>query len=102
MMSTPNPTLGQALLAVIETDLLTTLGQPLITFLSNVGAAGGDPLKLAAAWAGFQGALLGTLPSLEITLSQQISAALIAKVQAAIAKAEAAQTPTPSTALRNP
>jgi hypothetical protein len=80
---------GQAILAVIESDLLTAGGAPLINFVTAFGAAGGDPLKIAAAWVQLQGAVVGVLPSLEVTLSQQIAAALTAKLAAAIASAQA-------------
>lgn len=88
-MSTPSPTVGAALLAVLESDLLTTAGAPLLSFLTAFGAAAGDPTKIALAWVGLQGSLLGSLPALEATLSQQIAAALTAKLQSAISAIQA-------------
>jgi hypothetical protein len=76
-------------LAVIESDLLTTAGAPLLAFLTSFGAAGGDPAKIALAWVALQGALLGSLPTLEATLSQQIAAALTAKLESAITAIQA-------------
>ena len=83
-MSTPAPTAGAAFLAMLESDLLTTASGPLLAFLTAFGAAAGDPTKIALAWVGLQGSLVGSLPVLEATLSQQIAAALTAKLQAAI------------------
>ena len=87
-MSTVTPTAGQAILAVIESDLLVAGGTPLLTFLQQFGAAAGDPIKIVAAWAELRGGLLGSLPGLEATLSGQIAMALETKLQAAIAKAQ--------------
>jgi hypothetical protein len=89
-MSTPVPTAGQAFLAMLESDLLTSASGPLLTFLTAFGAAAGDPTKIALAWVGLQGSLIGSLPALEAALSQQIAAALTAKLQEAITKIKAA------------
>jgi len=89
-MATPNPNLGQALLSALETDLLTSFAQPLINFLTAFGAAGGDPVKVALAWVGLQGALVAALPNFEVAVSQQISNTLIAKLQAALNSAKPA------------
>lgn len=84
---------GSAILAVLTSDALTTEGPPLITFLTAFGAAAGDPLKIAAAWAKLQGDILGSLPSFEATLSAQIASVLTTKLQAQIAAAQAALKP---------
>jgi hypothetical protein len=78
-------------LAIIEADLLTAAGSPLLTFLTAFGAAAGDPVKIAAASVQLQGSLIGALPGLESTLAQQIAAALAAKLQAAITAASPAK-----------
>jgi len=80
---------GQTLLAILESDILTAAGAPLLQFLTAFGAAGGDQLKIAMAFVALQGELVGSLPSLESALSQQLAAALTAKLQAAIAGAQA-------------
>lgn len=82
-------TAGSAILAVLASDALTAEGPPLIKFLTAVGTAAGDPLKLSAAFIGLQGDVIASLPSLEVTLAQQITQALTAKLQAAIAAAQA-------------
>jgi hypothetical protein len=90
-MSTPNPTApstGQQILAVLELDLLTTAGSPVLTFLQAV-AKSPNTLGYAAALIQLQGNLIGALPTFEATLAQQISTSLTNKLQAAIAKAEA-------------
>ena len=80
---------GSAILAVLESDALTAEGPPLIKFLTAFAAAAGDPLKISAAYIELQGAVIGTLPTLETTLAQQISAVLTQKLQAAITAAQA-------------
>ena len=83
---------GQAILAVLESDLLTSAGAPLLTFLTAV-KANPTPLAEAAAWVQLQGALVGALPGLESTLVSQIVSALQTKLQAAISAAQTAATP---------
>jgi hypothetical protein len=85
--------LGKVILAVLESDALTIEGPPVIAFLTDVGNAAGDTLKLAAAVVKLQGAVVGTLPQLEATLSQQLAAALTTKISALIASAQAAVKP---------
>jgi hypothetical protein len=84
---------NSAILAVLTSDALTAEGPPLIKFLTAFGAAAGDPLKISAALVGLQGDVIASLPSLETTLAQQITAALTAKLQGAITAAQAAVTP---------
>lgn len=79
-----NTSQGQAFLALLESDLLTTAAQPLLTFLTDFSAAAGDPLKLGLAWVKLQGNLLGGLPGLEAELSVQIAQSLTAKITAAL------------------
>ncbi len=80
---------GQAILAVLESDLLTTAGEPLLAFLTSI-KTNPSPLNVAAQWIALQGALVGALPGLESTLASQIIGALQAKLQAAITAAQAA------------
>lgn len=80
---------GQAILAVLESDLLTSAGEPLLAFLTST-KANPSPLNVAAQWIALQGALIGALPGLESTIATQIIAALQAKLQSAITAAEAA------------
>jgi hypothetical protein len=80
---------GQAILAILESDLLTAEGSPLIALLTAQTAAAGDPFKEIAALSAFRGAVIGSLPGLESGVIAQIDNAIIVKVQAAIAKAQA-------------
>ncbi len=80
---------GQAILAVLESDLLTTAGGPILAFLESI-KANPTPLNEAAQWIALQGALVGALPGLEQTLATQIIGALQAKLAAKIAEAQAA------------
>lgn len=82
-MATPN--VFQSFVNTVIADALSAGGSPLLNFLSAFGAAAGDPAKITAAFVAFEGAELGALPSFEAVLSQQIAAALTARVQAAIA-----------------
>jgi len=83
-MSTPSA--SQSFLNLILSDVLSTGGSPLLTFLAAFGSAAGDPVKITEAWVAFQGAEIGALPALEATLSQQLASFLSAKVQASMAK----------------
>lgn len=83
---------GQAILAVLESDLLTTAGEPILAFLTSL-KANPTPLNAAAQWVALQGALVGALPGLEQTLATQIIGALQAKLVAAISAAEQAAKP---------
>jgi hypothetical protein len=81
------------ILALLTNDLVAGEGPALIKFLTAEGQAAGDPLKMSAAFVALEGDIIGTLPSLEATLAQQITAALQAKLQALITAAEAATKP---------
>lgn len=85
-MSTATVSPAQTLKNLILSDLLSTGGTPLLTFLSAFGAAAGDPVKIGEAWLAFEGAEIGQLPVLETTLSTQLAAFLAAKVKAEITK----------------
>jgi hypothetical protein len=79
---------GQAILAVLESDLLTAAGGPLLTFLTNV-KANPTPINEAAQWIQLQGALVGAAPALEETVVVQAITALTAKLTALMAAAQA-------------
>jgi aryl-alcohol dehydrogenase-like predicted oxidoreductase len=87
---------GQGILAIIESDVLTAAGSPLLAFLTEFGAAGGDPVKIALAWVKLQGGLIGGLPGVEVALAQQIASALQAKLTAAIQAIQAKVAPPPA------
>jgi hypothetical protein len=84
-----NQSVGQAILAVLESDLLTAAGGPLLAFLQST-KANPSPMNFAAQWVALQGAVVGQLPSFEATVAQQIITVLQAKLQAAITAAQAA------------
>jgi hypothetical protein len=89
---------GQAIVAVLESDILTAAGQPLLTFLQNV-KTNPDPLNEAAQWIQLTGALVGSLPGLEVTVIQQLATTLQTKLAALIAAKQAsASTPGLTTA----
>jgi hypothetical protein len=82
-MSTP--TLGQALLTMIESDLATVGGAPLISLLQALQSAKGNTLAQQAAILQF----VASAPTMGITLEVEVEGQLlqlaIAKVQAFIA-----------------
>jgi len=85
-----SPSTGQvALLQMLENDVLLDAGTPLLTFLNNLQAAQGDPLKRAAAWVQLQGNLVQAAPTLVGTIEGQLAATIAAKIQADVAKAKA-------------
>jgi hypothetical protein len=84
------PAQGNAILALLQSDLLTAAGTPLLTFLTAMKTAGTNPLAIAAAWVQLQGELVGAAPGLESALSAQIFGALQTKLAATIAAAQAA------------
>lgn len=88
-MSTPSPTVGQALLSMLENDVLTAFGPQLIALLTVGTKPGVTPLAEAVAWGQFQLAIIGAAPNLESGLLNQINAQILAKVQAAVTKAQA-------------
>jgi hypothetical protein len=73
--------LGQQLLSIIETDALVNFAPPLLTFLTAVQAANGDPIKLGVAWVKLQGDAVAAAPTALGGLEGQLAALLAAKVQ---------------------
>lgn len=76
------PSIGQQILTLVESEALTAFGTPLLTFLTQVQAATGDPIKIAAAWVQLQGGIVGAAPSALGGLESQLAAILAAKIQA--------------------
>lgn len=91
-MSTTTTT-GQAILAVLESDLLTSGGIPLLAFLTTV-KANPDPINQIAAWVKLKGDLVGAVPGLEQTVIGQLDSIIIGKLSGLIQKAQAAAAPT--------
>lgn len=86
-MSTPTPTFGQTLLALIENEAVLSFGPALITFFQQVQAANGDKVKEATAWIQLQGGLIGAAPNALGGLESQLAGIILAKLQALEAKA---------------
>lgn len=82
-MSTTSP--GQALLALIESDLATVAGAPLVTLITALSSAKGNVLLQQGAILQFVAAAPTAGVTLEITIEQQLLADALAKVQAFIA-----------------
>lgn len=81
-------TQGASLLQLLKDDLLVTFAQPLETLLVGINA-NPTPLGIAGAWIAFNGQLLAALPSGEAALIKEINGVILAKVQAAVAAAQA-------------
>lgn len=78
-MSTP--TFGQALLSMIESDIATVGGTPLITLLQTLQNAKGNVLLQQAAILQFIASAPTLGITLEIEVEQQLLGLVIAKVQ---------------------
>lgn len=77
-------TTAQGILAVLESDVLTAAGAPILTFLTAIKPTGSTPTPPAVAvgaWIQLHGALLSSLPGLEATVETQIITSLQAKIQ---------------------
>lgn len=88
-MSTPTPTTGQALLTLIESDLLMNAGTPLLTLIEALAAANLNPFAIIAAWGQFVGNIQPALMQFEAQVASQILAAIQAKLIAAMTVAQA-------------
>jgi hypothetical protein len=86
MSATP----GQAFLALIESDLATVGGSPLVTLLGALSADKGNVLAQQAAILQFVAGAPAMGITLEIEVEQQLIALAIAKVQAFVAAKVAA------------
>jgi hypothetical protein len=76
-------TTAQGALAILESDVLTAAGGPLLTFLTAIKPVGTTPVSptvVAGAWIQLHGALLMALPALEATVETQIITSLQAKL----------------------
>ena len=83
MSSTTTP--GQAFLAMIESDLATVGGAPLMALLNALQAAKGNVLMQQAAILQFVAAAPAAGLNLEVEVEGQLLGLLVAKVQAFVA-----------------
>jgi hypothetical protein len=91
-MTTPAPTPGQALLSLIESDLATVGGQPLLTLLTALQSAKGNILLQQGAILQFVAAAPTAGVTLEVEIEQQLLSLAITKVQTFIASKAAPAT----------
>jgi len=84
-MSTTTPTAGQALIAMIESDLASVGGQPLIMFLTAIKAANGNLGLEGAALLQLEAAAPGAGIQLGLDIQMQLVNLALAKVQAYVA-----------------
>lgn len=89
-MTTTSPASpGQAILALIESDLATVGGQPLISLLTSLQSAKGNVLLQQASILQFVAAAPTMGITLEVEIEGQLLQLAIAKVQGLIGKAPA-------------
>jgi hypothetical protein len=88
-----NPTFGQALLSMLESDLATVGGQPLITLLTALQSAKGNVLLQQGAILQFVAAAPTAGITLEVEIEGQLLTLAISKVQAFIASKSGAVAP---------
>jgi hypothetical protein len=93
MTTSPTPTLGQALLAMLESDLATQGGAPLVTLLMALQGAAGNVLLQQGAILQFVAAAPTVGVKLEIEVEQQLLQLVLTKVQAFITAKTAGTTP---------
>lgn len=74
--------IGQAILALVEADGLSTFGPALGTFLAAEAAANGDPVKTSAAYLQLQGNLVAAAPMALGELQSQLATALATRLAA--------------------
>ena len=87
---------GQTLLSLIEADTLQSFGTPLLTFLTGVQAANGDPLKLATSWVKLQGDVIAAAPIALAGFESQLAGLIAGKIQTALMTAPATNTAVPA------
>jgi hypothetical protein len=89
-MSTPNaPSAAQALVTLVESDILIAAGGPILTFLQEM-QKNPNPIAAALYFTQLQGALLGSLPSLESAAIEQLAGTLNSKISSLLTAAQAA------------
>jgi hypothetical protein len=76
---------GQLILATLESDVASVAGSPIITLFTDWKAHAGNTLQQAADLLQFQAAAPGAGIALEIEVEQQLAQLVITKVQAYIA-----------------
>jgi hypothetical protein len=76
---------GQAILAMFESDIVSSAGAPLVTLITALQANKGNLLAQEAAWLQFVAAAPTAGISLEIEVEGQLLSAILTKVQAEIA-----------------
>lgn len=76
---------GQAILAVVQSDIASVAGAPLETFLEDVQAANGNLGLEAAALLKLEAAAPGAGIQLELAVQQQLVGFALSKLQAYIA-----------------
>jgi hypothetical protein len=85
MTTTTPPSVGQALLALLQSDLATVGGAPLISLITALSAAKGNTMMQQASILQFVAAAPTAGITLEIEVEQQLLQMALTQVQAFIA-----------------
>lgn len=80
--------IGSTIVALIESDLLTSAGGPLLTLLNAVQANKGNIVADTAAWLQFIGSLPSALIQAEGEALAQVAGILQTKLQASLSAAK--------------
>lgn len=87
---TQSVSVGQAILALVESDLAAVAGSPVLQFLEDCKAANGNLGLEAAALLKLEAAAPGAGIQLEVTVQQQLLQTAITKLQTYLAGKAAA------------
>lgn len=86
-MTTSN--VGQELLSLLENDALVDFAPSLVTFLTGIQTANGDPNKQMVYWIQLQANLVAAAPTALGGLESQLAAVILGKLQTLVANAQA-------------
>lgn len=84
-MTTTSTSVGQAILAIVESDVANVAGSPLVTFLEDCQAANGNLGLEAAALLKLEAAAPAAGIQIELTVQQQLITFALGKLQTYLA-----------------
>lgn len=94
---TTSPSVGNDLLSLLGNDALVAFAPSLITFLTGIESANGDPNKQMVYWIQLQANVLAAAPNALGTIEGQLAQVILGKLQSLVANANVGVT----TALGN-
>ena len=96
--STSTTSVGQAILAIVESDIASVAGSPLVTFLEDCRAANGNLGLEAAALLKLEAAAPAAGIQIELTVQQQLITLALNKLQTYLAAKTTAAPAAPASA----